>query len=41
MLTGPQTLLVEQNHDTIQASYPGNTSYQPSSATATLAAGTR
>jgi DNA-binding beta-propeller fold protein YncE len=36
VLTGPQTLLVEQDHDTIRASYPGNTSYQPSSATATL-----
>jgi YVTN family beta-propeller protein len=36
VLTGPQTLLVEQDHDTIGASYPGNTSYQPSSATATL-----
>jgi YVTN family beta-propeller protein len=36
VLTGPQTLLAEQHKDTIRASYPGNTSYQPSSATATL-----
>jgi YVTN family beta-propeller protein len=36
VLTSPQTLLVEQDHDTIRASYPGSTSYQPSSATATL-----
>jgi alpha-tubulin suppressor-like RCC1 family protein len=33
VLTGPQARQVERNHDTIRASYPGNTSYQPSSAT--------
>jgi YVTN family beta-propeller protein len=32
-LTAPQTLLAEQDHDPILASYPGTTSYQPSSAT--------
>jgi hypothetical protein len=34
-LTAAQTLLAEQDHDTILASYPGTTSYQPSSATMT------
>jgi YVTN family beta-propeller protein len=34
-LTAAQTLLAENDHDTILASYPGNTSYQPSSATMT------
>jgi DNA-binding beta-propeller fold protein YncE len=36
MLTGPQTLLAEQDKDSIRASYPGNTSYRPSSATTVL-----
>jgi YVTN family beta-propeller protein len=36
VLTGPQTYLVGQNNDTIKASYPGNTNYRPSSATAVL-----
>jgi YVTN family beta-propeller protein len=36
VLTGPQTRLAEQDHDPIGASYPGNASYQPSSATAPL-----
>jgi YVTN family beta-propeller protein len=36
VLTGPQTGLAEQDNDTIRASYPGSTSYLPSSATATL-----
>jgi YVTN family beta-propeller protein len=40
VLTGPQTLLAEQDNDTIRASYPGSTSYRPSSATATFAART-
>src|SRR5450755_371772 len=40
VLTGPQTLLAEQDNDSIRASYPGSTSYRPSSATATFAART-
>jgi hypothetical protein len=36
VLTAAQTLLVEENNNTIGASYPGNTSYQPSSVTATV-----
>jgi YVTN family beta-propeller protein len=35
-LTGPQTSLAEQGNGTILASYPGNASYGPSSATAAL-----
>jgi YVTN family beta-propeller protein len=35
VLTGPQTLWVEHDHDAVRASYAGNTSYQPSSTTAT------
>jgi hypothetical protein len=38
--SGPQTLLAEQDNDSIRASYPGSTSYRPSSATATFAART-
>jgi hypothetical protein len=34
-LTAAQTLLAENDHDTILASFPGTTSYQPSSATMT------
>ena len=34
VLTGPQTRQAAQDHGTIWASYPGNSSYQPSSATA-------
>jgi len=34
-LTTAQTVLAEQDHDTIQASYSGNADYQPSSATLT------
>jgi YVTN family beta-propeller protein len=41
VLTGPQTLLVEHDHDAVRASYPGNASYQPSSATATQPAAAR
>ena len=36
VLTGPQTRLAEQDNDPIRASYPGNSSYRPSSATAVL-----
>ncbi len=35
MLTAAQTLLAEQDHDPILASFPGTTNYQPSSATLT------
>ena len=34
VLTAPQARQAGQDHDTIRASYPGNTSYQPSSAIA-------
>ena len=34
VLTGPQTRQAGQDHGTIRASYPGNSSYQPSSAIA-------
>jgi hypothetical protein len=34
-LTAAQTLLAENDHDPIQASYPGTANYQPSSATMT------
>jgi YVTN family beta-propeller protein len=37
VLTGPQTVVAEQDHDPIRASYPGSTTYRPSSATAALA----
>jgi YVTN family beta-propeller protein len=36
VLTGPQIGLADQDHDPIGASYPGSTSYQPSSATVAL-----
>ena len=36
VLTAPQARQAGQDHDTIRASYPGNTSYRPSSATAVL-----
>jgi hypothetical protein len=36
VLTGPQTRPAEQGNATIRASYPGSTSYQPSSAIAVL-----
>jgi YVTN family beta-propeller protein len=36
VLTGPQARLAEQDNDPILAAYPGNTGYQPSSATAPL-----
>jgi large repetitive protein len=36
VLTGAQIRLAEQDNDPILATYPGNTSYQPSSATAPL-----
>jgi len=36
LLTAAQTLLAEQDNDTIRASYPGSANYRPSSATAAL-----
>jgi YVTN family beta-propeller protein len=36
VLTGLQTVLVEHDHDAVRASYPGNTSYLPSSVATVL-----